>query len=303
MGAVFAAALCCLGTASAATAATATPDHVLVVMMENHSYSDVIGSSAAPYLNALAGQGASFDHSFAITHPSEPNYLALFSGSTQGLTDDSCPHTFSGANLGQELISAGDTFRGYSESMPSDGYTGCTDGNYARKHSPWINFSNVPAASNLTYANFPSDYSTLPRVSFVIPNLQDDMHDGTVQQGDTWLQKNLDGYAQWAKNHNSLLIVTWDEDDNSQNNQIPTIFVGAAVTAGNYSESINHYSVLRTIEDLYGLPHAGASASATPITDIWASTAHRSSRPSSQLTTSPAIPCSTGGSDFRTANP
>jgi hypothetical protein len=96
------------------------------------------------------------------------------------------------------------------------------------------------------------------------------MHDGTVQQGDTWLRNHIDSYAQWAKTHNSLLVVTWDEDDNSANNQIPTIITGAGVTAGNYSETINHYNVLRTIEDAYGLPRAGASASATPITDIFA---------------------------------
>jgi hypothetical protein len=95
------------------------------------------------------------------------------------------------------------------------------------------------------------------------------MHNGTVQQGDAWLQANIRNYAQWAKTHNSLLIVTWDEDDNSANNQIPTIFVGARITPGTYSETINHYSVLRTLEDLYRLPRAGASATARPITDIW----------------------------------
>jgi hypothetical protein len=254
----------------AAPHAIPRPDHVVVVMEENHSYSDVIGSSGAPYINSLAAGGASFTRSFAVTHPSEPNYLALFSGSTQGLSDDSCPHTFSGANLGQEAIGAGLTFTGYSESMPSAGYTGCTSGNYARKHNPWVNFTNVPAASNQAFTSFPSDFSTLPTLSFVIPNLQDDMHDGTVQQGDTWLHSHVDAYAQWAKTHNSLLVVTWDEDDNSANNQIPTIITGAGVTAGNYSETINHYNVLRTLEDAYGLPRAGASASATPITDIFA---------------------------------
>ena len=265
-----------VGTATAVAAQSAPhaiprPDHIVVVMEENHSYADVIGSSSAPYINSLAGQGASFSQSFAITHPSEPNYLALFAGTTEGLSDDSCPHTFSDANLGQEAIGAGLTFTGYSETMPSAGYTGCTSGNYARKHNPWVNFTNVPSSDNLPFTSFPSDYSTLPTLSFVIPNLQDDMHDGTVQQGDSWLQSNIDGYAQWAKTHNSLLVVTWDEDDNSANNQIPTIITGAGVTAGNYSETINHYSVLRTLEDAYGLPHAGASSSATPITDIWSS--------------------------------
>lgn len=245
------------------------PQHVVVVMMENHSYADIIGSSAAPYINSLASSGASFTQSFAVTHPSEPNYLALFSGSTQGLSDDSCPHTYTGANLGSELIAKQLTFTGYSESMPSNGYTGCTSGTYARKHNPWSDFSNLPTASNLTFSSFPTDYNTLPAVSVVVPNLQNDMHDGTVAQGDTWLQHNIDGYAQWAKTHNSLLVLTWDEDDNSANNQIPTIFVGAAVKTGTYPETINHYTVLRTLEDAYSLPHAGASSAATPITDVW----------------------------------
>jgi hypothetical protein len=260
---------------TAATPASAgsvpRPDHVVVVVEENHSYSDVIGNSAAPYINTLAGQGASFTQSFAITHPSEPNYLALFSGSTQGLSDDSCPHTFSGANLGQELRGGGFGFTGYSETMPSAGYTGCTSGSYARKHNPWVNFSNVPTSANQPFTAFPTDYSTLPTLSFVIPNLRNDMHDGTVAQGDTWLHNNIDGYAQWAKAHNSVLVVTWDEDDNSAGNQVPTIITGAGVTPGSYAETINHYSVLRTLEDAYGLPAAGASATATPITDIWSS--------------------------------
>jgi phosphatidylinositol-3-phosphatase len=245
------------------------PDHVVVVIMENHSYDNVIGSPDAPYINALAKDGASFDHSSAITHPSQPNYLALFSGSTQGVTDDSCPHTLSATNLAQELVAAGDTFTGYSESLPSDGYTGCTSGDYARKHSPWIDFANVPASSNLKYSEFPTDYTSLPDVSFVIPNLQHDMHDGSVSQGDGWLKQNLNAYTQWAKRHNSLLVLTWDEDDDSPNNQIPTLFVGADVKPGTYSESINHYGVLRTLEEFYGLPPAGRSKDATPITDIW----------------------------------
>lgn len=256
-------------TVTAGASGVPRPDHVVVVMMENHSYANIIGSSSAPYINSLASSGATFTHSFAVTHPSEPNYLALFSGSTQGLTSDSCPNTFTGANLGSELIAKQLSFTGYSETMPSNGYTGCTSGAYARKHNPWVNFSNVPAASNLAFSSFPTTYSSLPTLSFVIPNLADDMHDGTIAQGDTWLQQHIDAFAQWAKTHNSLLVLTWDEDDNSSSNQIPTILVGAQVKSGSYSETINHYSVLRTLEDAYGLPYAGASATATPITDVW----------------------------------
>jgi hypothetical protein len=258
-------------TTSAVTAAPPKFDHVVVVMEENHSFDEIIGSSSAPYIDSLASQGASFTDSFAIGHPSEPNYLAIFSGSTQGVTSDSCPHTFSTNNLGNEVRAAGFSFTGYSESMPSDGFTGCTSGEYARKHVPWVNFGDLPAGVHLRFSEFPgsTDFAGLPTVSFVIPNLLDDMHDGTIQQGDTWLKNNIDAYAQWAKNNNSLLIVTWDEDDSSQSNQIATLFVGAHVTPGNYGEHITHYSVLRTIEDMYGVTHLGSAASATTITDVF----------------------------------
>ena len=253
-----------------------TPAHIVVVIEENHSYNEIIGSSSAPYINALANSGALFTSSFAITHPSEPNYLALYSGSTQGITDDSCPHTFAGPDLGGELIAAGKTFAGYSESMPGVGFTGCIypKGNkalYFRKHNPWVNFTDVPSSDNLPFAGyFPtSNFSSLPPISFVVPNINDDMHNGTIQQGDSWLQSNIDPYVQWAKTNNSLLIVTWDEDDGTQNNQVPTIFVGPMVKAGQYSETITHYNILRTLEDAYGLPYANNSATATPITDCW----------------------------------
>ena len=249
-----------------------TPDHIVVVMEENHSYDEIIGDTVdAPYINnTLVPQGALFTQSFAITHPSEPNYLAIFSGSTQGITDDSCPHTFGPPDLGGELIAAGKTFGGYSEDLPSVGYTGCFSGDYARKHNPWVNFTDVPSSDNMPFTSFPtSDFSSLPTISFVVPNQQNDMHDGTIAQGDTWLQNNIDAYAQWAMTNNSLLIVTWDEDDGTQNNQIPTIFVGQHVKVGQYSETINHYNILRTLEDAYGLPYANESANVSPITDCW----------------------------------
>jgi phosphatidylinositol-3-phosphatase len=268
--ALCAAVLTPLAPAAAAHAATLpTPAHVVIVIEENHSSSQIIGSSSAPYINSLAAQGALFSNSHAVTHPSQPNYLALFSGSTQGISSDSCPHTFSAANLGSELIGAGRTFTGFSESMPSDGFTGCTSGEYARKHNPWVDFSNVPSTDNRVFSEFPSDFASLPAVSVVVPNLLDDMHDGTVAQGDSWLRSHIDAYAQWAKTNNSLLIVTWDENDGSSGNQIPTIIEGSDVVPGTYSENINHYNVLRTVEDFYGLAHAGKSATATPITDIF----------------------------------
>jgi hypothetical protein len=245
-------------------------DHIVLVMFENKKYSSINGSSSAPYFNSLAAQSAKFTNSFAITHPSQPNYVALFSGATQGVTDDTCPANLGAkANLGRQLIDAGKTFTGYSEAMPSDGYTGCSSGTYRRKHNSWADFSNVPAASNLRYSGFPSDFTQLPTVSFVTPDMCNDMHDCSVGTGDTWLKKNLDAYAQWAKTHNSLLIVTFDEDSGTSVNQIFTTFTGAGVKVGSYSESINHYTVLRTIEASYGLPGIGNAASKSPILDVW----------------------------------
>jgi hypothetical protein len=256
--------------AAAAAAGVPRPDHVVVVMFENKNYTSVIGSSTAPYFNALAAQGASFTNSFGLTHPSQPNYIGLFSGSLQGAIDDTCPLSFAGkANLGSQLIAAGLTFAGYSEAMPSDGYTGCTSGTYARKHSPWIDFPNVPATANLRYSRFPTDFSQLPTVSFVIPDLCNDMHDCAVATGDTWLKSHLDAYAQWAKTHNSLLIATFDEDNFTSVNQIATVMVGQKVRPGAYNGQINHYNVLRTVEDAYGLAPLGNAATATPITEIW----------------------------------
>src|SRR6195256_1152166 len=120
-----------------AVAQVPSPAHVVIVIEENHGYSQIIGSSQAPYINTLATQGALFTKSYALTHPSQPNYLALFSGSTQGITDDSCPHTFSVASLESQLLSAGKSFAGYSEALPQSGSETCSSGEYARKHVPW----------------------------------------------------------------------------------------------------------------------------------------------------------------------
>jgi len=254
------------------------PDHIVMVIDENHSYSQIIDSPDAPYINSLAARGAVFTQSFGAAYPSQPNYLALFSGSTQGVTDNSCPHTFTTANLGHALLAAGLTFAGYSEDLPSVGSLICSVGLYARKHNPWVNWqgsttNGLPATVNLPMTNFPTEYSRLPTVSVIVPNQINDMHDGkdpgAIQAGDRWLQQHLDTYVQWAQEHNSLLIVTWDEDNKKENNRIVTLFVGPMVQVGRYEQRITHYNVLRTIEDLYGLPHAGASSDAAPIIQIW----------------------------------
>jgi hypothetical protein len=237
-----------------------------VVVLENHSYSEIIEASQAPFIASLAATGAVFTESFAVTHPSQPNYLALFSGSTHGITDDSCPHTFATPNLASELAAAKYSFAGYSEGLPEPGFTGCSSGSYARKHSPWVNFANVPASANLPFTGFPTNYASLPTVSFVIPDLEHDMHDGTIGQADQWLSGHLGGYTAWAPKHRSLLILTVDEDDYGGDNRIATVIAGAFVRPGRYSERIDHYRLLGTLTDAYHLAPLGRGSA---ITDIW----------------------------------
>ncbi|MCA2243508.1 acid phosphatase [Mycobacterium sp. WUMAC-067] len=254
-----------------AAAAIPQPAHIVIVVEENRSENGIIGNKSAPFITSLAANGANMTQSYAETHPSEPNYLALFAGNTFGVTKDLCPINAGAApNLGSELLAAGHTFVGFAEGLPAVGSPVCTAGKYARKHVPWANFTNVPAANSLPFSAFPmGNYASLPTVSFVIPNNDNNMHDGSIAQADTWLNRQLSGYANWAVANNSLLIVTFDEDDNGSRNQIPTVFYGAHVRPGNYGEQINHYNVLSTVEQMYGLPKTGYAASAPPITDIW----------------------------------
>jgi hypothetical protein len=239
---------------------------------ENHSKNQIFNNASAPYINSLMREGANFTNFHAIEHPSQPNYLDLFSGANQGVTNDRVPPTkFSSANLASELNEKNYTFKGYSEGLPTVGFNGesTEKGEYARKHNPWVNFTNVPKEANQPLTSFPKDCRELPTVSFVIPTLQNDMHDGTIKEADQWLKAHLDSYVQWAKTNNSLLIVTWDEDEGASGNIIPTFFVGPMVVSGQYSGNYNHFNLLRTIEDIYGLSHAGAAKNGSAITDIW----------------------------------
>lgn len=266
------------------------PDHIVIVIEENHSYDQIVGSPDAPYINSLIDDGLLFTDSHGVMHPSQPNYIAIFSGSTQGVSGDRCLDDvtpYSTPNLGHTLIDNGFTFAGYSESMPEEGFTGCSDGEsvyhdralYARKHSPWVNWqgntpTGLPANTNRTLKQFPTDFTKLPTVAFVIPNEDNDMHNGpdslSIKRGDAWLKTHLDAYIQWTKKNNSLFILTFDEDDFTPQNRIPTVFVGQHIKAGRMDSTINHYNVLRTIEAFYGLPATGP-ATEKPIKGIWKS--------------------------------
>ncbi len=270
-----------------------TPDHIVIVIEENHSFDQIIGSSQAPYINALAKKGLLFTNFFGITHPSQPNYLHQFSGSNQGVTSNSVPLDipFSTANLGAAVIAAGHTFAGYSEDLPAVGSNVASNGYYQRKHNPWVNWqadpprlNQLPSTVNRPFfatpptgqpffgdCNAPSDYNTLPALTFVVPNQLNDMHDGTIAQADEWLQTWIGPYADWALTHNSLLIITWDEDNSAARNIIPTIFYGPMVRNGIQTVTLTHHNLLRTLEDMYGATHAGSSANVRSIVGAFSS--------------------------------
>ncbi len=286
-----------------------SPQHVVVVIEENHSYSQIIGDvTDAPYINnTLVGQGGLlYSGSYSPEHPSQPNYLDLFSGSNQGITGDYLPSApqyteplANAANLGAQLLNSGHTFHEYNQSYsPIDntssynqasynaysGISGATSAQlsdtYVRKHNAVVNWVNpnltavsgnlLPLSTMSGFSEFPttaSGYASLPTVSFVIPNLENDMHNGSIATGDAWLQQNLSGYLQWAKTNDSLLLVTWDENNYTlpDSNHIATIINGdpSLFVAGNSQQVFNSYSVLRTLEDMYGLGYAG-NASTSP---------------------------------------
>src|SRR6266516_1441574 len=277
------------------------PDHVVVVMMENRRYDEIIGNTNdAPWINSLRPIAANFTDSRGIQHPSQPNYLHFYSGSNQGVNDNNRPtppsppfRPLSTPNLGAQLLQAGFRFIDYGEDMPYPGFDGDSfsgpNGTYFRCENVAANWmtdatlrpaNNVPLLVLQPLTNLPPDYAQLPDVSFWHPVEEHDMHAGfystsseTIRVGDAWLRRNLSNYVAWAMTHQSLFVLTWDEDDYSQpSNRIPTLFVGPMVRPASYSYPINHHSVLRTLEDMYGLPYAGNASTSAPIVDIWRST-------------------------------
>jgi len=263
------AALMALAGSAAAAPSLPRPAHVVVVIEENHTLAQVIENANAPYLTAVAASGALFTRAYGVTHPSQPNYFALFAGLTN-TNGDGCPARNvppDAPNIASEILDAHLTFAAYSEALPSDGFLGCWAGTYAQKHAPWTHFTNVPQQLHRRLAALTS-FDALPTLTFIVPDVDDDMHDGTVKEGDDWAQRHLAPLLQWAAKHDTLVVFTWDEGYDRLNS-IPTMFVGPMIRAGRYTERIDHYRVLRTLEELYNLPPTGKAATAAPITDIW----------------------------------
>ncbi len=248
-------------------------DHVYVIVMENKEYGSVVGSSSAPYLNQLIQQNGLATNYTGVSHPSEPNYIAMWAGSTYGITDDGT-YNLNGVTIADQLEAAGKSWMVYSENYPvstggSSCYTGSTAsggpdgaGTYARKHNPAISFTSV-SGNTQRCAQHLTDFShfnpAAAGFNLIVPNLCHDMHDCSVATGDAWLQSWLTSKilsTQTWNQTNSAIIITWDEGSSGSGGggHIPTIVISKHTPQGFTSASAaNHYTLLRTIEEAFGV--------------------------------------------------
>jgi acid phosphatase len=264
---------------------------VVMVVEENHSYEQVIGSASMPYLNSLAQQGGVATQYYSNMHPSLPNYFALTTGDTQ-TADDNFPGPLSADNLVRALTAAGKTWKSYAEDLPSPGYLGTTVGNYIKHHNPFAYFNEVvsnpsQAANIVPFAQFSTDLNsgTLPTLSFVVPNSLDDAHDcgdgivcndsDLLARADQWLKTNIApllGSGQFQKG--GLLLIVFDEsnmaDIRNGGGRVPLIAVGPRAKAGAQSSvAYNHVNTLKTVCEVLGLASCpGSAASAAGEDDL-----------------------------------
>ena len=248
--------------------------------MENHEYGSIIGSTSAPYINSLAAKYALLTNYYATTHPSEPNYIAMVAGSTLGVNSDG---TY---NLSADsLFSQVDEWRAYEQGIPPGCFTGGSTngrarrarrrGAYARKHDPAISFTYVSGdAARCADIQPLRDFDPVKGAfEFITPNLINDMHDGSIAQGDAFLHDFVPLITGSPAFGNGVLFITFDEGDTNAGSHgdagghIPTLIVAPGLKAGTRIETYaDHYSLLRTTQALLGLPCLAKSCERLPIT-------------------------------------
>ncbi len=250
------------------------PSHIAVILMENEEFRDIVGSSSTPYINSLARRYALARSAYAIRHPSLPNYLALVGGSTFGISSDCTDCSVPGSGLAGELSARHVSWKAYMEDLPHPCYTGASNGNYAKRHDPFMYFRALvrdPAECRrvVPLGQLAGDErrGRLPRFIWITPNLCHDMHDCSPATGDRFLRGLLPGLLA-ALGHRGLLILTWDEGVTNDGccrlasgGHIATILAGGAVRpAARLNTPVDHYSVLQLLDDLFGLPRRGGAA-------------------------------------------
>jgi hypothetical protein len=269
--------LCAL-LAGRATAAAPVPafQHVVVIVFENKESPSVLGNRAAPTFNAYARRYAKLTRYYGITHPSLPNYLALVSGSTQGITNDCTDCVVDATSLADTVEASGRTWKTYLEGLPAPGFLGATSGRYAKKHNPFAYFRDIAAdparrARLVPLAQLAADVraNALPSLSLVVPDLCHSMHDCSVSTGDTWLRGQVGRFLKLPK---TVVFVVFDEGTSNAGGggHTTALALGKAVRPGSrFAGVTSHYGLLRTIEQAWRLPLLGRSAHVVPITGIW----------------------------------
>jgi hypothetical protein len=253
--------------------------HVVLVVFENHEASSIAGSSDAPTFNALARRYARLTDYTAVAHPSLPNYLALASGSTHGITSD-CTDCIVGArNLADTLGAARKSWRTYAEDLPYPGFTGASAGRYAKKHDPFLYFRDIAGSPVrrrhvVPFTRLADDLRRhrLPAFSLLVPNLCNDMHDCSVATGDAWLEAHVVPLLHSPQLRGGVVFVVFDEgtSDTGGGGRVEALALGPTVRRGSkFTRATNHYGLVRTIEDAWGLPRLGFSRKGTPIGGIW----------------------------------
>jgi hypothetical protein len=271
-------AVLCSGSAATRTALP-TFDHVLIVVLENKSQSTLLGSADAPNFNRFAKRYSVLSQYGGVAHPSLPNYLALVSGWTHGIRSDCTSCVVSARNLADTLERAHLSWKTYAEGLPRPGFTGASSGRYAKKHVPFLYFKNVLGKASRLRRVVPlrqlsRDLAAkrLPAFALIVPDMCHDMHDCSIQVGDTWLGAFLKPLLRNKKLANSAIFVITDEPpfDEPPEAPVPALALGPLVVPGStYTRPTSHYGLLRTIEDAWGLRRLGRSAQAKPITGIW----------------------------------
>jgi phosphatidylinositol-3-phosphatase len=275
--------------AAASVAQVPASNHVVLLVEENQSYSGMISNNGMPYLNSLATKYGLATQYYANTHPSIGNYFEMTTGQIFTNDDNQTPASFpiSSDNIVRELMIAGKTWKSYAEGLPSVGYTGGNSGSYAVRHNPFPYFTDVQNSSTqklnlVPFSEFATDLANnqLPNFSFIVPNLNDDAHDGTPQQADAWLQKNIAPLlASPAFQQDGLLIITFDEalptDSTHGGGRVATVVIGPTVKSGFKSATLyQHQNLLRTLLTALGAKSfPGAAASAPAMTDFFTSSA------------------------------
>jgi phosphatidylinositol-3-phosphatase len=255
-----------------AQVAAGRPAHIAVVVMENEEYRSVIGSSSAPYINALAHRYGLATNAYAITHPSLPNYLALTGGSTFGIDSDCTDCSAPGGGVAGQLEAHGLSWKAYMEDLPHRCFTGAGAGGYAKKHDPFLYYRALKACTQivpLTELHGDERAGALPTFIWITPNLCHDMHDCSTATGDRFLAGLVPPLLR-ALGRDGLLFLTFDEgssDDGccrlASGGHIATIVAAAGARQGaRLRMPVDHYSVLQTIEDLLHLPRLGGAACA-----------------------------------------